>query len=100
MNNKKYKPKVRKISNSIEKTDGKKECLRTILLDDLDELYSIVIDLQIITYLNQVVQCDAESSDDIDILGFQKKENVEMFILEMQIEKMKKLDSLIKKISM
>ncbi len=100
MNNKNYKPKARKISDNLENFDGQKECLRTVLLDDLDELYSIVIDLQIITYLNQLVQCDTENGDDVDISGFQKKENVEMFILEMQIEKMKTLDSLIKKISM
>lgn len=68
-------------------------------LDILDEVNSIVSDLEIITYLNLLVEDDFKNDFAEEILKSENKNSVEFFLLQIQTEKIKNLSELVMKIS-
>ncbi len=71
---------------------------RTILLDDLDELNEITEDLKVLIYLETLVQEDFSGGYITEVFDSQTKDAVELFLLELQTDKVKKLDCLMKKV--
>lgn len=70
-----------------------------VQLDILDEVNSIVSDLEIITYLNLLVEDDFKNDFAEEILKSENKNSVEFFLLQIQTEKIKNLSELVMKIS-
>ena len=95
---KKFKHKKADNSNNIETSCDNKKGLRTILLNDLDELNAITDDLKVLTYLKLLVQEDFAGRYITDIFHYQSKDMADMYLLELQIETVKSLEDLTEKI--
>lgn len=94
---KNFKHKKADNSNDMRIAADNKKGLRTVLLDDLDELNAIAEDLKVLSYLNVLVQEDFAGGYITDVFASQSKDTVQMYLLEEQIDKVRKLDGLIKK---
>lgn len=72
---------------------------KEIPLDKLDELFAVCTDLNVLTYIKTLIQDDREIS--ITEINEQEegKQNVDSFILNLEISAVSKLSSLIKEIS-
>ena len=98
MDVKDFKQKKADNSNNTGFVCGKKKGMRVILLDDLDELNSITDDLKILTYLQLLVQEDFAGGYGIDVFASQSKDMIDMYLLDLQMDNVKKLESLMEKI--
>ena len=92
------KPKRIDNSNDIGFVCNNKKGKRFVLLDDLDELSAITSDLKVLTYLKVLTQEDFEGGYISEIFSAQTKVTVDMYLTELQIDKVKKLESVMKKV--
>lgn len=95
---KSFKQKKSNNSNNTGFVCEKKKGMRVILLDDLDELNSLTDDLKILTYLQLLVQDDFAGGYGIDVFASKSKDMIDMYLLDLQMDKVKKLESLMEKI--
>ena len=87
------KPKRIDNSNDIGFVCNNKKGKRFVLLDDLDELSAITSDLKVLTYLKVLTQEDFEGGYISEIFSAQTKVTVDMYLTELQIDKVKKLSN-------
>ena len=70
-----------------------------IQLDKLDELWAVCTDLNVLTYIKTLIQNDRAISITEKNEQEEGKQNVDFFILNLEISAVSKLSSLIKEIS-
>lgn len=70
-----------------------------IPLDKLDELFAVCTDLNVLTYIKTLIQNDRAISITEKNEQKEGKQNVDFFILNLEISTVSKLSSLIKEIS-
>ena len=73
--------------------------LKEIPLDKLDELFAVCTDLNVLTYIKTLIQNDRAISITEKNEQKEGKQNVDFFILNLEISTVSKLSSLIKEIS-
>ena len=73
--------------------------LKEIPLDKLDELFAVCTDLNVLTYIKTLIQDDRAISITEKNEQEEGKQNVDFFILNLEISAVSKLSSLIKEIS-
>lgn len=73
--------------------------LKEIPLDKLDELFAVCTDLNVLTYIKTLIQNDRAISITEKNEQEEGKQNVDFFILNLEISAVSKLSSLIKEIS-
>ncbi len=73
--------------------------LKEIPLDKLDELFAVCTDLNVLTYIKTLIQDDRAISITEKNEQKEGKQNVDFFILNLEISTVSKLSSLIKEIS-
>lgn len=73
--------------------------LKEIPLDKLDELFAVCTDLNVLTYIKTLIQNDRAISITEKNEQKEGKQNVDFFILNLEISAVSKLSSLIKEIS-
>ena len=73
--------------------------LKEIPLDKLDELFAVCTDLNVLTYIKTQIQDDRAISITEKNEQKEGKQNVDFFILNLEISAVSKLSSLIKEIS-
>ena len=73
--------------------------LKEIPLDKLDELFAVCTDLNVLTYIKTLIQNDRAISITEKNEQEEGKQNVDFFILNLEISAVSKLSSLIKGIS-
>lgn len=73
--------------------------LKEIPLDKLDELFAVCTDLNVLTYIKTLIQDDRAISITEKNEQKEGKQNVDFFILNLEISAVSKLSSLIKEIS-
>lgn len=94
---KKYKLKKEDDSSNKGKVCNNKKGVRNIFLEDLDELNVINDDLKTLTFLKLLVEENFESGYTTNIFPSQSKGIVDAYLLELQIDKIKKLENLMEK---
>ncbi len=72
---------------------------KEIPLDKLDELFAVCTDLNVLTYIKTLIQDDRAISITEKNEQEEGKQNVDFFILNLEISAVSKLSSLIKEIS-
>ena len=72
---------------------------KEIPLDKLDELFAVCTDLNVLTYIKTLIQDDRAISITEKNEQKEGKQNVDFFILNLEISAVSKLSSLIKEIS-
>lgn len=72
---------------------------KEIPLDKLDELFAVYTDLNVLTYIKTLIQDDRAISITEKNEQEEGKQNVDFFILNLEISAVSKLSSLIKEIS-
>lgn len=72
---------------------------KEIPLDKLDELFAVCTDLNVLTYIKTLTQDDRAISITEKNEQEEGKQNVDFFILNLEISAVSKLSSLIKEIS-
>ena len=73
--------------------------LKEIPLDKLNELFAVCTDLNVLTYIKTLIQNDRAISITEKNEQKEGKQNVDFFILNLEISTVSKLSSLIKEIS-
>ena len=73
--------------------------LKEIPLDKLDELFAVCTDLNVLTYIKTLIQNDRAISITEKNEQEEGKQNVDFFILNLEISAVSKLSSFIKEIS-
>lgn len=95
---KNFKPKKADNSEDMEFVCDNRKGMRTILLNDLDELNAITEALKTVTYLETLVQEDFAGEHITKVFDTQTKDVVDMYLLELQTDRVKELDGLIKRV--